>query len=164
VQTPRPLKQEIERCDAPAAARRFITAAPRLELDDLGRRQHPFVGGVSCVVDVVTRAWPIRRRGPLGTTGYGAQSTPSATTAFSRLPPFIGSILRAAKGRLDPFAAPFGYDCNLRIGVIHCVVFARQQSPKRVPAQVPGWPLTLEVRLPKLPELPNLPSLVVSNK
>jgi hypothetical protein len=37
VQQPRPLKQEIERCDAPAAARRFITAAPRLELGDLGR-------------------------------------------------------------------------------------------------------------------------------
>jgi hypothetical protein len=47
----------------------------------------------------------------LGTTGYGA----SATTAFSRLPPFIGSILRAAKGRLDPFAAPFGYDRYLQI-------------------------------------------------
>jgi hypothetical protein len=39
VQTPRPLKQEIEHCDTPAAARRLITAAPRLELDDLGRRQ-----------------------------------------------------------------------------------------------------------------------------
>ena len=83
-------------------------------MGDPGRRQHPFVGGVSCVVDVVTRAWPIRRRGPLGTTGYGAQPTPSATTAFSRLPPFIGSILRAAKGRLDPFAAPFCYDRYLR--------------------------------------------------
>ena len=114
MQQPSPLKQEIERCDAPAAARRFITAAPRLEFGDPGRRQHPFVGGVSCVVDVVTRALPIRRRGPLGTTGYGAQPTPSATTAFSRLPPFIGSILRAAKGRLDPFAAPFGYDRYVR--------------------------------------------------
>jgi hypothetical protein len=127
VQQPRPLKQEIERCDAPAAARRFITAAPRLELGDLGRRQHPFVGAFR-VLDVVTRAGPIRWRGPLGTTGYGAQPTPSATTAFSRLPPFIGSILRAAKGLFDPFATPAGNDRYLRIPAVRLLVLRTEIS------------------------------------
>jgi hypothetical protein len=72
--------------------------------------------------------------------------------------------MRKANEENHQFTKPSTNDRSLRIGVIHCVVFARQQSPKRVPAQVPGWALTLEVRLPKLPELPNLPSLVVSNK
>jgi hypothetical protein len=34
-----------------------------------------------------------------------------------------------ALGRFDPFAALSGNDRYLRIGAVHCVVFARQQSP-----------------------------------
>ena len=103
------------------------------------------------------------------------RATPQGARRLSKAPTFRTKIAgpdvlifappaMTARGRLDRFAEPAANDRNLRIGVIHCVVLARQQSPKRVPAQVPGWALTLEVRLPKLPELPNLPSLVVSNK
>jgi lambda repressor-like predicted transcriptional regulator len=37
-----------------------------------------------------------------------------------------------------------GYDRYLRIGVVHCVVFARQQSPKRSSMQARDWVLTLK--------------------
>jgi hypothetical protein len=35
-------------------------------------------------------------------------------------------------GRLDPFAAPFGYDRYLRIAAVHCVGTGRQQSAEAV--------------------------------
>jgi hypothetical protein len=55
----------------------------------------------------------------------------------------LSEVLRAfradAQGRqrvrFDPFGAPSGNDRYLRIAAVHCVVFVRQQSPKRSPAQ-----------------------------
>jgi hypothetical protein len=54
--------------------------------------------------------------------------------------------MRKANEENHQFTKPSTNGRYLRIGVIHCVVFARQQSPKRVPAQVPGWALTLAAR------------------
>jgi hypothetical protein len=41
--------------------------------------------------------------------------------------------------RSHPFANPSANDRSLRIGAVHCVVFAQPQSPKRSPAQA-IWP------------------------
>ena len=50
-------------------------------------------------------------------------------------------LVSAAKGRTPPFAKPtIYYDRLLRIAAVHCVVFAKQQSP---PAQARDWVLTL---------------------
>ena len=60
---------------------------------------------------------------------------------------------RSSRHPAEPVAKPSRNGRYLRIGVIHCVVFARQQSPKRVPAQVPNedrphGPLATSPRFP----------------
>jgi hypothetical protein len=52
--------------------------------------------------------------------------------------------LRTGSGRPTPFVTLAGNDRYLRIGVVHCVVFARQQSPKRSSMQARDWVLTLK--------------------
>jgi hypothetical protein len=94
-------------------------------------------------------AYPIKCR-------TSTQRTQAPDSVETRRAPALDTLENNI-GRFELFAKPSPDDRNLRIGAVHCVVFAWQQSAEQSPAQAIG--LTLEVRLPKVPELRNRISL-----